>query len=63
MTPVWFFYMAVTWVTPSLIGIQIPTEISFWKADTWSYPTYTLVHTLAIQNIVFNEAKQKWSRI
>ena len=62
MTPVWFFYMKSTWVTPSFPGIQISEEISFCKADTWSYPIYTLVYTLAMQNIGFNQAKHKRSQ-
>ena len=63
MNPVWFFYMTITWVTPSLPGINISAEISFWKAETWSYPIYILVYTLAMKNIGFNQAKQKRSQI
>ena len=59
MTPVCFFYMEGTWVTPSLLGIHISVEISFWKADTCSYHTYTLVYTPAMQNIGFKQATQK----
>ena len=63
MTPVWFFYIKSTWVTPSFPGIQISEEISFCKADTWSYPIYTLVYTLAMKNILFNKEKHKLSQI
>ena len=63
MTPVWFFYMTDTWVTPSLMVIQISAEISFWKAETCSYPIHKLVYTLAMKNIVFNQAKHKRSQI
>ena len=63
MTPVWFLYMTVTWMTLSLMGIQIPLEISIQKAENWSYPIYTFVYTLTMQNIVFNQSKQKRSQI
>ena len=28
MNPVWFFYMDITWVKPSSLGINISAEIS-----------------------------------
>ena len=50
MTPVLFFYMTGTWVTPSLMGIHIAAEISFFKAETWYYSIYILVYTLVMQS-------------
>ena len=63
MTPVWFFYMTSTWVKISLLGMQILAEISFWKAETWSYPIYTLLYPMAMKSIVSNQAKHKQSQI
>ena len=50
MTLVWFFYMTGTWVTPSLLAIQISAETSFCKAETWSYPIFTFFYNLEMQN-------------
>ena len=55
MTPVLFFYMTSTWVTPSLLGIYISAKISLCKVDTWSYPIYPLVYTLVMQNIGYKQ--------
>ena len=63
MNPVWFFYMTIMWVTPSLLVINISAEMPFWKEETWSYPIYTLVYKLAMQNMGFNQAKHKQAKI
>ena len=58
MNPVWFFYMTIMWVTPSLLVINIPAEMPFWKEETWSYPIYTLVYKLEMQNIGLTKQKR-----
>ena len=63
MTKVWFFYLMITWVTPSSLGIQIPEAIELWKSETWSYPLYTLAYMLVMKNTGSNQAKHKLSQI
>ena len=43
MTPVWFFYMTITCVTPSFLGIYITSAMALWKAHNWFYCLFTLV--------------------
>ena len=55
--------MKITWVTSSLMGINILEAIEFWKVETWSYPIYTLAYILVMQNIGYNQAKKTVSNI
>ena len=63
MTPVWFLYIAGTWVTPSLLRIQISAEILLWKSENFYYFICTLLYTRVMQYKIFNQTKQNLSQI
>ena len=63
MTPIWFFYIKSTWLTPSSLVIQISEAIYFWKEETRPYPLYTLAYILVMKNIEYNQEKHKLLQI
>ena len=59
ITPVWFFKINITWVTPSSLVIHVSVEIALWKAGTQSFPLYSLVYTTMMKNTGSNQEKHK----